>query len=127
MHEPISRRTFFGLLFAAFLALFLWWFRRFDLAPVVQNFFGLPQDVLQRVNSRFNSLRKRNPILYQQSVVFFGFYQFRMANLLPGNLRKKVVTEWVNFLFYHRDLSWPYIGYPSVGEFEICNGLIRNS
>src|SRR5258705_8337800 len=109
MPEHISRRTFFGLLVASFLALLLWCFRRLDLAPVVQNFFGIRQDVRQRVNSRFNSLRKRNPILYQQSVIFFGFYQFRMTNLLPKNLREKVVTEWVNFLFYHRDLSWPYI------------------
>ena len=105
----------------------LWWFRRLDLASVVQDFFGIQQDVRQQVNSRFYSLRRRNPVLYQHSVIFFGLYQFRMANLLSKDLRRKVATEWVNFLFYHRDLSWPYIGYPSVGEFEICNGLIRNS
>gem|GEM_PF-6791453 len=125
MTEPVSRRSFLTLLSAGFISLFLWWFRRSDLSSVVQEFFGFPQNVRKQVLARFAVLRRRNAVLYQESVLFFGLHRVGGERILPKALQRRVIGDWVDFFFYNHELAWSYIGYPSVSEYQICNGLVR--
>ena len=125
MVQPISRRTFFLLLIASLAAFTLWWFRRLDSGTLVQQFFGFQDDIRKKASGRFSALRRHNATLYQQSVIFFTFTRYRAQGFLPATLRQRVLLDWTNYLFASRDLAWGYIGYPRVGDFQVCNGLIR--
>jgi len=125
MGERISRRSFFALLLAGFFAFVLYGFRRLDPSLEVQKFFGLEEDIREKARSRFAALKRRNPKLYQQSSLFFALSHYRAERLLPVSVRERVLNDWVYFLFSNRDLAWGYIGYPRVGDYQVCNGLIR--
>src|SRR5690349_13197313 len=110
MPQPISRRTFFALITASFFVLLLWWLRRLDSSSLVQNFFGIDDDIRQKIQGRFAGLRRHNATLHQQSILFFTFTHYRAEHLLPDSIRQNVITDWTNFLFTSRDLAWGYIG-----------------
>ena len=121
----VSRRAFLGFLLAGLFALAIWAFRRMDLETAIQKYFGFQQDHRSMIRRRFQYLSKRNPVLYRDSIFFFGFFAFRAEKVLHKKLRNRVLENWIFYLFSHRSLSWPYIQYPTVNDFQICNGLIR--
>jgi hypothetical protein len=121
--QKLSRRGVLVLLIAATVAFGLRIFRGIDVASVVQDYFGFREDYRSLIRRRFDHLKVRNPVLYRDSVLFFTlrFIPF------PGRFRTRVLTHWISFLFEDRSRAWPYVNYPSVGEYQICNGLIRKT
>ena len=125
--DQISRRSFFYFLIAGLVMFVVWTFRRIDSASALQEYFGFNQDYRPVIEKRFVFLRKQNAVLYRDSILFFGFSAFRGEKWLHKKLRSRVLSNWVFFLFRNREIAWPYVNYPSVGKFQICNGLIRNN
>jgi hypothetical protein len=126
MHElRFSRRTFFVFLIAGVFLFAIWLFRRIDSASAVEQYFALNRDHRAVIGRRFQILRNRNPVLYRDSILFFGLSAIHAEALLDKRLRRRVLSNWIDFLFDDRTVSWPYVNYPEVGKFQICNGLIR--
>jgi hypothetical protein len=126
VQDPISRRSFFYFLIAGVIAFVLLSFRRIDPASSVLEYFGLEKELLPVIQKRFGYLLRAQPDLYRYSDSFFSLRTLRAENLLPQKLREQVLSSWISFLFRQRAISWPYVNYPSVGEYRICNGLIRS-
>jgi hypothetical protein len=120
-----SRRAFFAFFIAGILVLLLWFYRRIDFSSTVQEYFAFPDDQRDAIARRFKSLQHENPVLYRDSVLLFGLASVHAASFLPQKLKNRVLSNWTSFLFDNRAISWPYVDYPTVGEYQICNGLIR--
>jgi hypothetical protein len=126
MHEfRFSRRIFFGFLIAGVVVFAIWLFRRIDPAAAVEQFFAFDQGHRSKIRRRFEALRDRNPVLYRDSLLFFSLTSIHLGSLLNRRLRTRILSNWIDFLFVDRAISWPYVNYPEVGQFQICNGLIR--
>lgn len=121
----MNRRAFLGLSLVGLITFALILFRRPDLSEVVQQYFGFHKDYRDLINKRFAELRVQNAKLYRDSVLFFGLQPFFLQSVLNSSLRRRVLSSWIPFFFRNRDIAWQYVNYPSVGEYQICNGLVR--
>ena len=123
----ISRRTFIGFLAAAVTALLVRTFRHVNVPLAIQDFFGLEEGVRPLITQELERLKRPNFPLFRESLYFFTFSRIKAHRLLAGRIQQRVLDHWIHFLFNHRSIAWPYIRYPVVGDYFICNGLIRDS
>ena len=121
----ISRRTFFGFLAAAVVALLVRAFRHVDVPSAIQDFFGLEDGVRPLITQELERLKRPNFPLFRESLFYFTFSRTKAHRLLAESIQQKVLNHWIHFLFNHRSVAWPYVRYPDVGDYFICNGLIR--
>lgn len=121
----ISRRTFIGFLAAAVVAFLVRTLRHVNVPLAIQDFFGLEVGVRPLITQELERLKLPNFPLFRESLYFFTLSRIKAHRLLSGRIQQRVLDHWIHFLFDHRSIAWPYIRYPDVGDYLICNGLIR--
>jgi len=125
--NTISRRAFFGFLAAGLAALSFVCIRRFDLAGTICRFFDLSPNALPLIDQDLQKLMKTDFVLFKNINLYFALSRLRAHSLLPRSTKEVALDHVTKALFAKRSISWPYIHYPDVGDFQVCNGLIRKA
>ncbi len=125
MELQVSRRGFLALLLAAGIALVLLRLRGADLAERIGAFFAIERRHAARLRDEVLALRRKSLLAWGASVAFFSLDASRLAALVPRPARRAVVGHWSRRLLAPRSIGWPWLGYPTVADDAVCDGLVK--
>jgi hypothetical protein len=123
--KRISRRRFLWISIAVVITMAIFAAFRFDLVLAIRKFFGFEKEVDSTIQAEIERVQKLHPDRWIASYLFFFFQDHRIRFVIPRWLESKVIRYWSWRMLRSRSVSWPFVGYPQIGDEYFCDGLIR--